>query len=208
VRTFAICAWVVYVLAANAMLVASAIDVETILATGPTLTVAGLLLAYATRPLRSRGVLIVALSGPLMAAFIALNIAMFQLGPHEAQQPVTLMLACYLFLFWPAALYSLFLLIRWNTPTSPHPRWMQFSLKTLLIAMTAMCVSIVIARQYLGSFGPSEGVFFAVFGFGVVLVCALIFWRHHAVRSAARAHSTPASERPPVVDRVDVEHVP
>jgi hypothetical protein len=208
VKTFAIWIWIAYVLAANAALVASMIDVESIVATGPMLTAPGIVLAYATRPLRSRGVLTVALSGPLVCAVIALSIAVFELGPGEAQGPVTLMLACYLLIFWPAAIYSLKRIVQWNAAIASPPSWKQFSLKTLLMAMTATCLLIVAVKQTANYLSPGEWMTFATFAFGVIMACAGIAWRHHVVRTATNERSKPDTEQPGSASLVDIEHAP
>jgi hypothetical protein len=207
-KTVAICIWLAYVLAANAMVVASAIQIESIIATGPTLTVTGLILAYATRTLRSRNVLYFALSGPLTCAAIALSIAVFELGPESAQRPVTVMLVCYVVLFWPAAIFALKQIVKWSAAVARPPGWMQFSLKTLLIAMTAVCLLIVAIRQFADHLRPGEWIFFGGFALGVILACAVIVWRQHVVRAATNAHFTPAKEQPADARMVDIERAP
>jgi len=178
VKNLAIGLWIIQVLAAFTMLIAAVFETESILATGPTLVVVGLLLGLATRPLQSWSALGFALSGPLVCALISFLIAAFGWGPREGHAPTLVILSTYLILSAPLAIAAWRRIWRWATNRNGLPlAGLQFSLKTLLITMTATCIVIAAAKLLADYIGRSERLIFGGFTLTVLVLCALVVWR-------------------------------
>ena len=186
-KNLAIGLWITQVLAAIAMLIAAGVAIQSILATGPALTVIGLLLGLTTRALRSRSALGFALSGPLVCALISFLIAAFRWGPGEAHAPTVVILTTYLILISPLAFFSRQRIWRWETIVSGRPATaFQFRLKTLFIAMTATCI-VIAAAKFLADYArPGEDLGFGSFTFIVLVLSGLVVWRYLAYPSARR----------------------
>jgi hypothetical protein len=178
VKNFAIGLWLAQVLAAIAMLIAVLVDIEYILATGPILAAIGLLLSLATASIQSWSALTFALSGPFVAAFISLLIAVFELGPDEARTPAIVVLITYLALIWPIAFMSCLRIFRWRTiATGPNRPVVRFSMKTLLIVMTATCLLIVACKLLFDVIPSDEAYLFGGFTLIVLVLCSIVVWR-------------------------------
>jgi hypothetical protein len=197
VRKLTIGFWAAQALAALVMLTAAAIDVESILWTGPILSIIGLLHAVVTRPLISWATLFVGLSGPLVCALIAVCIAVFNWSPDEAESPIIAIMSLYLFIFFPVTAITLGPGIKWRLKDAPlAPVW-QFSLKSMLFAMTAICLVIAAARLVSNAFRDDDVVFNG-FALVVVTLCALVVWRFVAYRR--RITDFANFSFPPVID--------
>jgi hypothetical protein len=178
VRKLAIGFWAAQALAALVMLwTAAAIHLESILWTGPTLTIVGLLHAVVTLSLGSWVTLVAGLSGPLVCAFIAVCIALFNWSPGEAEGPVIVIMSLYTVIFFPVTAITLRPGIKWDAKSaSPAPPVWQFSLKSLLLSMTAICLLIVAAQQVSTALRDDD-IIFNGFALVTVALCGLVVWR-------------------------------
>jgi hypothetical protein len=180
-RELAVAAWTGQLLATIAALAAGAATIESILVTGPALTASGMALALLTRSLRSWSVFGYGLSGPLVAALCATLIAVFEWGPSEAEGPILAILFIYAFVSISAGLIIFPQILRWRVPsTSPTASLWQFSLKSLLVLTTAMCVAVPMIRALFSD--VRRNVIFPIF---VVVTMALIgfsLWMFRAGR--------------------------
>jgi hypothetical protein len=140
-RSWAIGFWAIKILTTIVALVACAVDVESIVATLPVLTIAGLALALLTRPLGSWKVIAYCLSGPLISSLCAAFIAGFRWSQGEAQVPITTILFFYALYSLPAAIVIAPEIFRWFlAPYASAALPLQFSLKSLLLLTTALCI--------------------------------------------------------------------
>jgi hypothetical protein len=163
-KKVALGAWAAQILATIAAVAACAVDVESILFTGPALTFSGTALALVTRSLRSWNVLAYGLSGPLVSALGALLILVFSWGPSEAQEPILAISILYAMLSIPTALIVFPKILYWTAsprPWAPFP-W-QFSLKSLLLVTTATCVVVPLFRFLLTNSFRGDYIIFSVF---------------------------------------------
>jgi hypothetical protein len=177
-KNFAISLWLAQVLAAIAMLIAVIVDIEYILVTGPILAAIGLLLALAMTSIQSWSTLTFALSAPFVAAFISLLIAVFELGPTEARTPAIVVLISYLILIWPIAFMSFLRIVRWRTVANRANRpIVQFSLKTLLIVMTATCLLIAAGKLLFDTMPADETYMFGGFTLLVFVLSGGVVWK-------------------------------
>ena len=168
-RKLALGAWGAQVLTTIVAVVLCALDVETIIGTGPALTLSGLALVVLARPLRSARVLTYGLSGPLVCALGATLIAGFQWGPRDAATPILAILIVYACVSIPAALLAIRDLLPWQpAPEVRRPIPLQFSLRSLLLVTTALCVLITLFRFIFGS-ASEEPIIFGTFV--VVTIC-------------------------------------
>src|SRR5262245_4669899 len=94
-RNWALVLLVLLVLTAFVALCLAVSDVERIVATGPILTILGLTLAFVTLPLTSTVVLLFSLSAPFVCVLGAFMIAVFHMSTHQAEGPVSVILALY-----------------------------------------------------------------------------------------------------------------
>jgi hypothetical protein len=189
VRKVALGLWTAQVLVAIGMLVAACVEIETIVGTGPVLTVTGLALAIVTRRLNSWEPIAFGLSGPLICALTATLTAVYRWGPHDAERPVPVLFSAYLVAASPLAFLAFRAILRWQPLVWSHEKrvW-QFSLRSLLVWMTVICV-LVAAGQYVvleNADAPSrphrEGLVFALFAASAMLLSATILWRFLAKR--------------------------
>ena len=193
-RRLAVSLWTGQLLAALAMLIAAAVSVESILVTGPLLSIVGLLLGSVTQPLRSWWTLLFALSAPLIAALISLVIAVFNLGPGLAQNPVVALMSIYLLFALPAAVVPFRIIRRWDVQSSvSRPTW-QFSVKTLLLIMTGVCLLAAIGRLLIAASMDDEMLVFGGFTLGIIALCALLIGRFVAFRSVEECAPRPPDE--------------
>jgi GNAT superfamily N-acetyltransferase len=163
-QRWAIILWAAQVLAAIAAPLAGLVDIESILVTGPLLSVVGLALAMVARPARSWNVLLYALSAPAVIFGCFQAIVAFRWGPTMATLPLMVVLILYLVLTVPLAVRSLVALRRWESP--PRPRWRfrgQFSLRTMLIVMTVACVAMAIVSILFSHARIDDDSIFVVF---------------------------------------------
>jgi hypothetical protein len=142
-QKWAIGLWAVQVLVTIVAVIACAVDVESVVGTLPALSTAGIALALLTRPLGSWKVIVFSLSSPLISALCATLIAGFPLSPRDAQVPITTTLFFYALYSIPAAIVVVPDIVRWSV--APYalarlPR--QFSLKSLLILTTGLCIAL------------------------------------------------------------------
>ncbi len=199
-RKLAIGLWVAQVLAAVTMLVAALIEIESIIGTGPALSIVGLLLAVVTWRLNSWEPIAFGVSGPLVCAVGAMLIAVNHWKPSSAERPIPILLAAYMLAATPLAIVSLRAIRRWQVIELPEQRrvW-QFSMKSLMIWMTVVCV-LTAAGQYVARrLGENpmrgEGYIFVSFALAAIVLSGVVLWRFLAKR---RCVDTPES-----ADRAD-----
>ena len=198
-KNLAIGLWITQVLTAITTLIAAGVQIESIVATGPTLAVIGLLLGLTTRALQSRSTLGFALSGPLVCAFVSFLIAAFRWGPGPTRTPALVILTTYVILIAPLAIISWRQIWRWGTMANERPATaFQFRLKTLLIVMTATCIVIAAAKFLADYAGPRELLGFGSFTFIVLVLSGLVVWRYLTYPSAQKRHPCPEPEAPPM----------
>jgi hypothetical protein len=171
-QKWAIGLWTAQVLATVTAVAACAAEIHSILFTGPALTLAGLALAVVARPLCSWSVLGYSLSAPLISAIGAVSIAMFRWGPDEAEDPILAILFLYAFVAIPAALIVFPQLLNWSILPRPGATFpWQFSLKSLLLITTSVCV-VVTALRFV--FATSTLADYLVFSLFVVVTMSLV----------------------------------
>jgi hypothetical protein len=163
-RRWAIAFWTAQVLATVVAVAACAIEIESILVTGPALAVVGLMLAIAARPLRSWSMLLYSLSGPLVSAFCATLIAALRWGPGEAEGPILGIFFIYAFLSIPTALMVFPEIRQWSTSPQSWLHWpWRYSLKSLLLVTTALCVAVPALRFLFGNVRRNDTIIFSLF---------------------------------------------
>jgi hypothetical protein len=184
VRTLAPIAWGIQFVAALVALVAAAIEVESIVVTGPILTISGLFNAVMSSSSASWAKLFAGLSAPLVCALIAACIGVFDWNPDEAEGPIFVIMGLYLFILLPIAAFAF---NRGYDPqakaTAELPR-LQFSMKSMLIAMTAFCFAIALWRFLLGV-SRGDDIFFDAYALIVVMLCGAVIWRFAVYRRRA-----------------------
>ena len=137
-QRWAIALWGLQVLATLVAAAAAAVDVESIIGTGPALTVAGVALVIVARPARSWWVLAMSLSAPAVCIFCAALIVACEWGPSDAQTPISIIAAGYAVLATPLAAVALRQILDWRSAQPPFP-W-RYSMKSLLMLVTAVCL--------------------------------------------------------------------
>src|SRR4051812_25104137 len=150
---------------------------ESIVVTGPVLTIVGLTFAVVVRPLGWWMPLLLGLSAPMVCALGAFTIAIFHLSPEEARGPVIIILTIYLLAFVPAALVAMSQILQ-----SPiHPRvasdaaW-RYSMKSLLGLMTVAAVLITLTTAAAKSL-PDFPIVFGAFGSTAIVLAGVVAWR-------------------------------
>jgi hypothetical protein len=178
-RRAAVALWSAQVLATVVGVAACAAEIETILFTGPALALIGLNLALVTRPLRSWRVIVYSLSAPIMSAFCATLIAVFRWGPNEAEDPILVIFFIYAFVSIPIALIVFPVIFQWSTMLLSWPPFpWQYSLKSLLLVTSALCVVIAALRFLLIHITGNDGIIFSAYvlvTMGLVGILLLMF---------------------------------
>jgi hypothetical protein len=176
-RKWAIAAWGLQFLATVVAVVACAVEVHTVLATGPALTLSGLAFVTLARPACSARVFAYGASAPFVCAFGAALIVLFKWGPAEAAAPILAVLSIYAFVSLPVALFVLPELLRWQpAPTTGGPFSWQFSLRSLLAVTTALCLVITIIRMLFANSSRGEPLFFGVFVAVTLILTAILLF--------------------------------
>jgi hypothetical protein len=181
-RKLALVAWAAQVLSTVAALAACAAEIHTILFTGPALAVSGFALALVTRPLRSWSVLGFSLSGPGVVALGATLIAVFRWGPDDAEVPILAILFIYTLLSVPVALTLFPEILRWSVSATSQNAFWQYSLKSLLVLTTALCVTVPIIRALLIHIGAADSFIFSTFVMVTLALIGLSVWMFQAGR--------------------------
>src|SRR5262245_61278938 len=112
------------------------------------LSTVGLLLAAVTSRLDSWALMLFSLLGPVICALGASLIAINGWGPAQAANPIRVLLGIYVLGALPLAVSSLVPILNWEVILLPSQRrvW-QYSLKSLFVLMTAVCV-LAAATQF------------------------------------------------------------
>jgi hypothetical protein len=193
----AVSLWALQATALFIAVVAALTNFESIVVTGPALSVTGLLLGAVTIRLGSSLVLMHALSGPLVCSIGSLLIAANHWGPREADDPLTSMLVVYAVLTIPIAISALQRIHQIPNDLPPRRRFKwQFSLKSVLILMTAVCM-LITAVQLLVCYLPdyswawlfnSYWPGFGGYAFAMLLLSAVVCRRFYVLKSRSLAN--------------------
>jgi hypothetical protein len=199
-KRFAIVLWAAQVLAAVTMLIATLVEIESILGIGPTLSIIGLALAAVTRRLNSWESIAFGLSGPLVCALGATLIAINRWAPSSAERPIAILLTAYVLAAAPLAALSLRAILRWQVIMLPQQqRVWQYSMKSLMLWMTVACVLVAVgqyvARRIADNTNRGDGVVFISFALAAIVLSGVVLWRFLAKRRRADTVNTP--------DRID-----
>jgi hypothetical protein len=159
---------IIQCLGAFAAAIAATIELETILISGPLLSLIGWLFAWMTIHQHSWASLIYGLSAPLTCTLCAVLIAIFRWGPDwNTGWPIAMILVLYAILLSPLAAVVYFTSETSEWIGRPPATW-QFDMKWMLGLMTGICLLTVAARFLVGLQNEE-----AVFG-GFALVCTVL----------------------------------
>jgi hypothetical protein len=178
----------VQLLTALSAWIAAWFNVETILVTGPLLSVTGLAFAVVVRQRGSWSPVLFGVSAPAVCALGAFVIAAFHLGPEKAHGPILVIFTTYSLSLLPASLFVLAHI--WNWPEvktrSIGDPW-RYSLKSLLVVMTAVAIVSAVCASIFKSNLPDYFVF-GGFASGAMVLIALVVWRFyiHRLRVGSR----------------------
>jgi hypothetical protein len=155
---------------------------ESIVATGPILTVIGFAFTMAVRPLNLWAPLLVGLSAPMVCALGAFGIAIFHLSPEEARLPILSILTIYvLVVLHSAAISGVQILQRPNHVSfCPRSAW-RYSMKSLLGMMTAVAVLTALATAAFQSV-PDFPIVFGAYSFATTSLACIVVWRFSVQR--------------------------
>jgi hypothetical protein len=165
------------------VLIANAcINIESIVFGFPALSIVGLVLALVSRVIASWTVMLFALSAPLVCATGALVIATFRMGPDDAAIPIASLLVVYGVLITPLAIVAARRIGAWQIDPASQPAapW-RYSLKALLLLMTAVCIATAIVSFVL-KFSLDFPIVFASYGLVTVRLACFIAWRFLATQ--------------------------
>lgn len=168
--------------------IGNSVATETIVVSGPLLTMIGLAVAIVTCPWYSWAALFVGLSAPVVCAIGAFIIAGFQLDPVQANRPIIMLLAIYLLCMAPTAIHVVKRILRQppNLAIAFSLRW-RYSLKSLLGMMTAVAILAVVLPAILEALVRDFPINFALFGIAAILSSVAVVWRFTKY-AAAKKH--------------------
>jgi hypothetical protein len=177
-RGSAIGLWAAQVLLTVAAVAACAAEIESILFTGPALALVGVILA-------SWSVVAYSLSGPLLSAFCATLIVVFRWGPNEAEHPILAILFVYAFLSIPTALFVFPEILQWSTWPPRSPFSWRYSLRTLLVITTVLCVAVPALRFLFINVRRNDAIIFSLF---VLLTMSMVGFSLFMFVAGRRGH--------------------
>jgi hypothetical protein len=131
-------------LAIGGSVLAATIEIESIVGTGPVVSVLGLIVAASARRNRSLGALLLGLSAGLLSLFVFALIAVQDWGPSDAAQPVSMILITYEMV---AAPIGLFAIGRTISPAESVVGLWQFDLRTMLGLIGLLAVALAAGRM-------------------------------------------------------------
>jgi hypothetical protein len=129
--------------ASSAAIIAAAVEIESIVVTGPIAGIVGLLLALVAALLRWRMLTAASLSLPILGVIVFLAIILNSWSPREAQTPVTVMLLAYEVLAAPLWLRGLWRITHDSPPGAA--KW-QVSLRSLMLLTFVVAVTLGLTR--------------------------------------------------------------
>ena len=178
------------------MLIAAAMEIESILVTGPLLTIIGLLFATVTRRIGSIAVLVYGLSGPLMCALCAGLIAYYSWGPEPSRRPINSIIVAYTALIAPVAIGTFYRIRRFPAQSyARQPYAWRYSLKSMLVVMTAVCVLIAATQTLMRLVPRGESLIFGGYALVCVTLSAIVVWRFVAANGLPPGSRMPETFR-------------
>lgn len=123
----------------------AAIDIETIIATGPIFGVLGIVVALGSRASRSISNAVFGLSTLAVSIACTVWIIALSLGPTDAQIPVTAALICYELLSLPVGCLALYRTVAPPGSLQTGRRW-QFSIAQLLATTTLLAIVMGVGK--------------------------------------------------------------
>jgi len=178
--------YVLQLLGVCGSVVAAAIEIESIMASGPIFSILGFVVAFGWFASRSISTVIFGLSAGLISLFLFLLINILDWGPSDAAFPVTLMLLGFETVILPIGLVALHKTLS-GSPTKEPSRFRQFNLRSLLLLTTV--VAICLAAMKLSSNRGSGVLLTVAVGFCTATVMAIAIVVFHAVRRSSFAGS-------------------
>jgi hypothetical protein len=168
--------------------IAAAVEIESILITGPIFSVLGLVAAFWSVVCRSGPGLLFGLSASLISFFLLVLIPTLNWSPNDAQFPVTAMLFCYQVFIIPIGLVALYQMLAKPIERERARPW-QFSLRSLVLltALVAIGSAVTkIAYDVGAAVLPTIAVGLAVASViaAVLVLCAALVSWHSAERAA------------------------
>lgn len=178
--TTATALWAAQLVATVGMVIPAFVEIEWIMGAGPLLSIAGLVMAAVACRLQSTVVLLYGLSAPLVCALCAGLIAINSWGPEESRLPIGVIIVVYALLVVPLA-WGAFRQIRQPRaePRDMPPRDWQFSLRSLLILMTAVCVVIAVAQFFVRNVPRDESFLFGSYALLCIVLSTGVAWRFY-----------------------------
>lgn len=181
-KVWAIRFLILQLLLALATWAASVYEIESIVFTGPALAIVGLVFGVAAWPLGLWVPVLFGLSAPIASAISALTIALFRLNPAQAKEPIPVMLGIYLLLCVPVWIFVFVQFRQWPDQVSVSRKYnWQFSLKSLLVTMTAVAMTTGLLASAARRFYDFQ-IVFSGFGILCLLLSGMVAWRFYAHR--------------------------
>lgn len=136
---------VAQVIGTSVAVILSIVDVETIVGSGPILSVIGLVVAFAGLVKGNRAAILFGLSATAMSLFLFALINRLRWGPSEASLPVSIILLVYEGFMVPLGLVALYGALIEKYCDSTKVRW-QFSMRALFLGVACSAIGFAIAR--------------------------------------------------------------
>jgi hypothetical protein len=170
--------------------IASAIEIESIVVTGPLFTFIGLAAACGWIISRDVSILVFGLSTGVLSLFVFLVIVSLEWSPSDAEFPVPLMLLGYEVMVIPVGLLSMYRMLDVSGRSKFQRKW-QFNLRFLFIVTFVLGVGCAAAKLAF-DLGSTVSLSIAI-GVCMTTVIAAVIVGHHGSRLLLQGQSEAAT---------------
>ena len=174
------CISMLQILGLSIAVIVAAVDIESIVVSGPILSTIGLVAALSWRFCRSVFLGALGLSAPAMSLFLLLLISGLNWSPSDAQVPVTAILIGYEVLIAPFALIGLYMALTRSGGKEDQPPF-QFSLRSLVLA-TIFVGTVFAGIEVLTSIGYEVQLAISIGLAVAVLIAVAVVHQYSAYR--------------------------
>lgn len=183
---------IIKILGIGVTVTAAAIEIETIMGSGPLVSSVGIGVAVGGFIYKRFSAIAFGLSGLLMSLFIFALIVTQKWGPSKAEFPVVIILLGYEMFFVPVGILARCELSMLSQERPPHARW-QFSMRTMLAGVVLAAISFAVSRLAYDLGG--EAILAITIGAGIAVLLSTVLTIVLPLLRSSPGQSVPATSK-------------